>query len=203
MIYGIFTLPMKIQIGPQAIMFPVPPALITCAYEGEYNIITVGAVSMVSAKPPMISVAIRPQRHSYEMIREAGEFAVNMPAANLYVEVDYCGVMSGRNIDKFDELHLTSTKGIKINSPLIQECPFNYECILKDVLDIHGTNALFIGEVVEIHVDKDKTRTKNDATIPDLSKMDPLVYSSGTREYWHLGEKIGDAYSAWKEFKKK
>lgn len=189
---------MKIQLGPTTFLFPVPAALITSSLDAKNNVFTVAWISMISLNPPMLAIAVNPKRFSYEIIKKTGEFCVNIPQAELFAKVDYCGVKSGRNIDKFEKLGLTPMPAKRIKAPIIKECPYNIECILKKELSMGGSNNIFIGEIVETHLDKDKTQTTKGKIKPDIAKINPLACCTGLGEYWGLNKKIGDAYSSWK-----
>ncbi|MEM2897110.1 MAG: flavin reductase family protein [Candidatus Bathyarchaeia archaeon] len=169
-------------------MFPCPVVLVTCVNsEGKpnTNIITLAWVGVVCSDPPMLSLSIRPQRYSYELIEDSREFVVNIPSENILKEVDFCGMVSGREVDKFFETKLTPEPAEKVKPPLIRECPVNIECVVKKKIPL-GVHHLFLGEVVRVHVDRDILDEKERI---DFTKVTPFVYNQG--EYWGLHKKIG------------
>lgn len=133
---------------------PVPAVIITSKNgEGKENAFTVAWTGTICTNPPMLSIAIRPERLSYEYIKETMEFTVNLPNQFLVRETDYCGVISGRDVDKIKELKLTSKPGHHVGSPYIDECPINIECKVKQIIPL-GTHDLFLAEVLGSHVDQ-------------------------------------------------
>jgi len=177
---------MKIKKKPYTALFPCPVVLATCVdSEGEPNIITLAWAGTVCSEPPMVGLGIRPSRHSHKLITDSREFVVNIPTAKILKETDYCGVTSGRDVDKFSETNLTPERADKVKAPLIRECPVNLECRLKSVVPL-GAHDLFIGEIVQVHIDQDILDEKGHI---DFKKADPFVYNVG--EYWSLKKKIG------------
>lgn len=133
---------------------PVPVTLIsTKDIDGKPNVFTVAWIGTACTKPPIISVGIRPERLSYKNIVETGEFVVNLPSRDLVKAVDFCGVRSGRDTDKFEKFNLSTKPGISVDAPIITDCPVNIECKLKDIVKL-GSHDLFLGEVVNIQVDE-------------------------------------------------
>ncbi len=144
----------KVDFKGSVILNPVPVVLITSKNkEGKDNVFTVGWIGTVCTKPPMLSISIRPERLSYEYIKETMEFTVNLPARNMTKQVDFCGVRSGRDIDKIKEMGFTMKEGEKVNSPYIDECPVSIECQVKQIIPL-GTHDMFIAEVVSSHVNE-------------------------------------------------
>jgi len=177
---------MKIGKGPSTALFPCPVVLVTCRGSGgKPNIITLAWVGVVCSDPPTLGLGIRPQRHSYGLIEDSGEFVVNIPTVEMLRQVDFCGVVSGRDVDKFSETGLTPEPAEKVKPPLIRECPVNIECVVKDEIPL-GVHHLFLGEVVCVHVDQDVLNEKGGI---DFTKIAPFVYNQ--REYWSLHKKIG------------
>ena len=122
---------------PGNMLYPLPVVLVSAAdEEGNTNVLTVAWAGTVCSDPPMVSVSIRPERYSYRMIKETGEFVINLTTEELAYATDYCGVVSGRDADKFKNMHLTPVKGDVEKAPLIKESPVNIECILKDIKSI-------------------------------------------------------------------
>ena len=135
----------------QLLLGPVPPALIACGNAAQKNIITLAWVGVVNSAPPLLSAAVRPSRHSHDLIRETGEFTVNLATAAQVEEVDGCGTLSGRDIDKFERFGFTPVMGTLSHAPLIDECPISMECRVEQTLEL-GSHALFIGRVVATYV---------------------------------------------------
>jgi flavin reductase (DIM6/NTAB) family NADH-FMN oxidoreductase RutF len=177
---------MKIKKKPYTALFPCPVVLVTCKDStGDPNIITLAWVGTVCSEPPMIGLGIRPTRYSHKLIKNSKEFVVNIPPTKLIQETDYCGVTSGKDVNKFSKTGLTLEKAVNVKAPLIRECPVNLECTLKELIPL-GTHDLFLGEVVQIHIDEQVLDEKGRL---DLTKADPFVYNVG--EYWSLNKKIG------------
>ncbi|MEJ2241806.1 MAG: flavin reductase family protein [Candidatus Bathyarchaeota archaeon] len=177
---------MKTKKNPWTALFPCPVVLVTCIdTNGDPNIITLAWVGTVCSEPPIIALGIRPTRYSHKLIKNNKEFVVNIPTTKILKESDYCGVTSGKNIQKFSETRLTKQKAENIKTPIIKECPVNIECKLKEIIPL-GTHDLFLGEIVQVHVDKE---ILNDKGTIDFRKADPFVFNQG--EYWSINEKLG------------
>jgi len=187
---------MKIQLGPSDIFFPVPAALIVSGTWEKPNIITVAWIGIMSSDPPVIAISLKKSRYSLAVIRDSNEFTVNIPSAELFKETDYCGIVSGRKRNKFNDTNLTPLKSTKINTPIIKECPFNIECKVINEVEV-GQYLAFFGEIIETHIDEDKINKSNMKI--DISKVNPLVYCATVREYWELGKKLGKGFHAGKE----
>lgn len=167
-------------------MYPTPVVMVTCVdKEGKPNIITLAWVGIVCSDPAMIGIAIRPSRYSNSLIKESEEFVVNIPTVELAKKADYCGHVSGRDTDKFEETGFFVVSPSKIKTPLIEECPMNIECEVRQTISL-GAHDLFIGEVVAVHVDESILDERGEI---DYSKAKPFVFNQ--REYWSLGEQIG------------
>lgn len=185
---------MKTPLKNKDIFFPVPAALVVCGEPMNPNIITVAWIGMVSSTPPSIQISINKERYSLQLIRSNKEFTVNIPSSSLFRETDYCGIVSGRTTNKFADTKLTPLNSIAIKTPIIKECPFNMECKVIHELEI-GSHVMFVGEIIEAHIDTDKMSTENRAQV-DIDKVDPLVYCATIREYRKIGRKLGDAYQS-------
>ncbi|MBI4743279.1 MAG: flavin reductase family protein [Actinobacteria bacterium] len=171
---------------PTTALFPCPVVLVTSVDANlKPNIITLAWVGTICSEPPMIGISIRPSRYSHKLISESKEFVVNIPSEDLVFAVDYCGVVSGKDIDKFKQAKLTSVSALQVKPPLIEECPVNIECKVKNIISL-GTHDLFIGEVVKVHIDEDVLDEKGKV---DIAKAKPFAYT--VHEYWSLKEKIG------------
>jgi flavin reductase (DIM6/NTAB) family NADH-FMN oxidoreductase RutF len=177
---------MKITKKPATALFPCPVVLVTCGDSREVpNIITLAWVGVICSTPPIIGLGIRPERHSYELIEQLGEFVVNIPTTEIVRIVDFCGVVSGRSCEKFGETGLTAVKADRVKTPLIEECPINIECKVRQIIPL-GSHHLFLGEVIQYHVEETILDDQNNI---DFTKIAPFVYNRG--EYWSLGQKIG------------
>lgn len=176
----------KIKRGPGADLMPVPTVLVTCRRKDEIpNIITIAWTGIMCNKPTMVYIGVQPIRYSHPIIKETGEFVINIPPARMVKTVDYCGVVSGRDVDKFKETGLTPVPGEYVGAPLIKECPVNLECQVKDVLSL-GTHDVFIAEVLAVHYNEDVLKENGR---PDLDKIKTFSYCQG--EYRAIAEEIG------------
>ncbi len=177
---------MKVEKSPHTALFPCPVVLVTCVdSKGKPNIITLAWAGVVCSDPPTIGLGIRPQRHSHALIQESKEFVVNIPTKDILEKVDFCGSVSGRDVDKFSQTGLTAEPAKKVKPPLIRECPVNIECAVKQTIPL-GSHHLFLGEVVLVHVNQDILDEKGAI---DFAKVSPFVYNQ--REYWSLHQRIG------------
>lgn len=186
----------KVSFKPGNMLYPLPAVMVSTAdNKGNSNIITIAWTGTLCTNPPMAYICVRPERYSYSMITETGEFVINLTTQKLTYATDYCGVKSGRDVDKFKEMKLTKEKAQKVNVPLIGECPVNIECKVKETKEL-GSHTMFIADVVAVNVDDkymDKTGKFN------LNSSDLLVYSHG--EYFGLGKKTGKfGYSVDKKY---
>ena len=190
----------KRYLKGSVILNPVPVVLITCRnLEGKENIFTVAWIGTVCSKPPMLSISIRPERLSYDYIKETMEFTVNIPNRKLTKITDFCGVRSGRQINKIEEMNLTMIKGSEIETSFIEECPISIECKVKEIIKL-GSHDMFIAEILCSHINEDLFNEKDKI---DLTKADLIAYSHG--EYFSVDKnplgKFG--YSVMKKKKKK
>lgn len=167
-----------------AILNPVPSVLITSQNkDGKVNVFTVGWIGTACTRPPMITVAIRPERLSYEYIKETEEFVVNLPPASMTKVVDYCGVVSGKREDKVQKMKLSLEDSEAVSVPSLGDCPVNIECKLKSITPL-GSHDLFLAEVVSVSVDEDLIDDKGKI---HLEKANLITYSHG--EYFALNNK--------------
>lgn len=175
----------KLEIQTPLIMAPVPVVLVACAHEElGYNLLTIAWCGVDCSKPEMIHVSIRPGRYSYRMIKESGCFTVNIPTADLTRQVDLCGVVSGKDGDKFERAELTPLPASKVQAPLVAECPVNIECEVREVLEL-GVHHMFIGEVVAKHASAELVTGGK----LDLTDLPLITYVNG--EYRVLGDVVG------------
>jgi len=184
---------MKTALGPNRLSIPFPTVLVVTGSMEKANIITIAWISMLTGTPPTLGISIGSKGYSGEQIISNRGFSVNIATVDFMEEADYCGIISGRDTDKFKDTGFTKMSSSLIQSPIIKECPINFECRLIDA-QMTGTTNHFIGEIVETHVDTDKLADTGKLGSLNIEAVNPLIYFSGVREYWKLGEKIGDAY---------
>jgi flavin reductase (DIM6/NTAB) family NADH-FMN oxidoreductase RutF len=166
---------------------PTPVVMVSCGSTlDEYNIITIAWTGTVCSDPPMCSISIRPERHSYGIIKQSGEFVINLVDKKLTPYADWCGVRSGKKYNKFVETGLTPVKASKVNAPMIEEAPVNLECKVTQIIPL-GSHDMFLAEVVAVHVNEKLFSPKTDAI--DLKRADLVTYSHG--HYYTLGEVLG------------
>jgi flavin reductase (DIM6/NTAB) family NADH-FMN oxidoreductase RutF len=174
----------KIILKPGNHLYPLPPVLLTCGPPEKPNIITLAWAGTLCSEPPILGVSIRPSRYSHGLVQLAGEFAVNVPTADMIQAVDWCGNVSGRTEDKFKAMGLTAVAARTIRTALIQECPVNIECQVIQTVHL-GSHDLFLGKVVAVHADEALVDSRGEI---DLSRAKPLAY--GSHAYWGLGGRI-------------
>lgn len=173
----------KVQLPGSTALFPVPAVMVSCGNIGfKPNIITIAWTGTVNSDPPMVSVSIRSSRHSYQLVKSSGEFVVNLPQIEQVNALDYCGVASGKTVDKFAEAKLTPVMGTLTYAPLIIECPVNLECIVVRELDL-GSHTMFVGEVKHVHIREEFLNTQGRV---DHKKLQPVVYCSP--HYYSIGD---------------
>lgn len=171
---------------PGNMLYPLPVVMISCNRKGEKpNIVTVAWTGTICSDPAMVSISVRPERYSHDIIEETGEFVINLVTKDLTYATDYCGVRSGRDVDKFKEMNLTPLPSKMIDAVGIEESPVNIECKVVEVKKL-GSHDMFIAEVVNVTVD-DRYMDENNKF--NLNDSDLVAYSHG--EYFTLGEKIG------------
>lgn len=176
----------KVIWKPGTMLYPLPAVMVSCgSKKEEYNIITISWTGTVCSDPAMLSISVRPERYSYEIIKKNGEFVVNLTTKRDVRALDFCGVKSGREVDKFKKMGLTSVKGEKVSAPIIKESPVNIECQLERIEKL-GTHDLFIARVVCVQADKKYLDQKGAF---NLKKAELICYSHG--KYYQLGKEIG------------
>lgn len=184
---------------PGNMVYPLPAVMVSTAdREGNDNIITVAWTGTVCTNPAMLYISVRPERYSYHLLRESGEFVVNLTTEKLAKATDWCGVRSGRDFDKWKEMHLTRGKAEKLTcAPIIQESPVNIECKVTEVQEL-GSHHMFLAKVEAVQVDESYM---NETGKFELNDTQLLAYSHG--EYYTLGKKLGTfGYSVRKKKKK-
>ena len=187
----------KVMWKPGTFEYPIPAVMVSCGTMEESNIITVAWTGIINSKPPMVYISVRPERHSSNILKETKEFVINLTNEKLAYATDWCGVKSGKDVDKFKEMKLTKEKANIVNCPMIVESPVSIECKVKEIRGL-GSHDMFIAEVVAIDADE-KYFDKNGAF--DISKCNLIAYANGG--YYKLGEKLGKfGYSVQKKKKK-
>jgi len=166
-------------------VYPIPAVLVSCGDENEKNILTVAWTGTICTDPAMAYISVRKERHSYDIIKRTGEFCINLTNEDLAYATDYCGVKSGKDVNKFEEMKLTPEVASIIKAPMIKESPVSIECRVKEIKEL-GSHDMFIAEVLAINVD-DKYLDETGRF--DMQKCRLIAYSHG--EYYKLGEKIG------------
>lgn len=181
-------------------LYPLPAVMVSTADQsGKTNILTVAWTGTICTNPPMVYISVRPERYSYQMIKESGEFVINLTTESLIRATDYCGVRSGRDVDKWKETGLTPLKAETLSyAPAIEESPVSIECRVAEVKEL-GSHHMFLAEVTAVQVDESYMNEKNKF---ELNKTGLLAYSHG--EYLGLGKKLGTfGYSVRKKKRKK
>ena len=188
----------KISWKPGNMIYPLPAVMVTCRDQENDNIITIAWTGTICTNPPMTYISVRPERHSYEMIKKSREFVINLTTKDLAKATDFCGVRSGRDLDKFKETGLTKGEAQIVNAPIIEESPVNIECRVEDIVHL-GSHHMFTAKVVNIMVD-DIYMEENGRFA--LEKTNPLIYSHGG--YFETGKQLGTfGYSVKKKKKGK
>lgn len=178
---------MKQNWKPGTLIYPLPAAMISCgSHPDEYNIITLSWLGTICTNPPMCYISVRPERHSYEIIKRNGEFVINLTTEELARATDWCGVRSGKDYRKFHEMQLTPGKSTLIAAPTIQESPLCIECRVKEIISL-GSHDMFIADVVNVQAD-DKYFDAETGRF-DMQSAKLLAYSHGN--YYGLGEHVG------------
>lgn len=187
----------KVLMGAQTFIYPMPVLLVGANVDGKPNFMAVAWGGIANGVPPMISLAIRPQRYTFKGIRENMAFSVNIPSSDMVKEADYCGIVSGANVNKVEVCQFEVFYGKVENAPLIDQCPVNLECKVVHILGL-GSNSLVVGSIEETHVSESCLTDGK----PDVTKIKPLSYvTSPARQYQILGEIIADAFSAGAELR--
>lgn len=188
----------KIKWPGSVLLAPVPPVLVTCGQAEIANVLTVGWTGILNTKPPMTYISLRPTRLSYEIISEAREFTINLSTVDLVKAVDFCGVRSGREVNKFERMGLEINPGDLIKSPMLAASPLSMECRVKEIIPL-GTHDMFMSEILAVHVSEELLDVNGKL---HLDKAGLLAYVHG--EYFGLGKKYGTfGYTVRKKRKKK
>ena len=175
----------KVTWKPGTFLYPLPAVMVSCGDMEKSNIITVAWTGILNTDPAMVYISVRPSRYSYNLIKEKGEFVINLTTKDLAYATDWCGVKTGAKVDKFKEMKLTKEKAKFVKCPMIKESPVSVECKVKEVREL-GSHHLFVAEVLAINADEKYIDEKGAF---DISKCDLIAYSNGN--YYSLGKKIG------------
>ena len=170
---------------PGTFLYPIPAVMVSCGTMEKSNIITIAWTGIVNTNPAMVYISVRPTRYSYNLIKEQGEFVINLTNKDLVYATDWCGVKTGAKVDKFKEMHLTKEKGKFVKCPLIKESPVSVECKVKEIKE-YGSHNMIIAEVLSIDADE---KYIDETGAFDISKCDLIAYSNG--KYYSLGKKLG------------
>ncbi|GFI62491.1 flavoredoxin [Clostridiales bacterium] len=177
----------KVVWQPGTVLYPLPAVMVSCGTSENPNIITVAWCGTLCTSPAMVYISIRPERHSYGLIEENGEFVINLTTEELARSVDYCGVKSGRDVNKFADCGLTPSKSVKVKAPSIEESPVNIECKVDSVIKTGGTHDIFIAKVVSVSASE---KYFDDRGKFHFESTKPICYSHG--EYYGLGKALGN-----------
>lgn len=180
---------MKKQVWkPGNLLYPLPSVMVSCADKsGNKNILTVAWTGTICTNPPMLYISVRPERYSYHMIKQTEQFVVNLTTKKLARAADFCGVKSGKNVDKFKEMKLTAASADKLEyAPIIAEAPVNIECKVTEIKEL-GSHHMFIAEVVSVQVSEEYMNQNNKF---ELNQSDLVAYSHG--EYFVLEKSLGN-----------
>lgn len=179
-------------------LYPIPAVMVSCGTMEKSNIITIAWTGIINTDPAMVYISVRPGRYSFNMIKEQGEFVINLTNKDLAYATDWCGVKTGEQFDKFKEMNLTKEKAQFVKCPLIKESPVCIECKVKEIKEL-GTHNMIIAEVLSIDADEKYIDEKGAF---DISKCDLIAYSNG--KYYAMGKQIGKfGYSVQKKKKSK
>lgn len=175
----------KTMWKPGTFVYPIPAVMVSCGDFENSNIITVAWTGILNTNPAMVYISVRPERYSYNLIKESEEFVINLTTESLAYATDWCGVKSGANVDKFKEMKLTKQKANFVKCPMIEESPVSVECKVKEIRDL-GSHHMFVAEVLAINADDKYIDEKGGF---DISKCNLMAYANGG--YYPLGKKIG------------
>lgn len=188
----------KVNWKGGALIAPVPPVMVSCGDMENSNILTIGWTGIINTIPPKTYISVRKSRHSHSLIKESGEFVINLTPTNLVKQADYCGIYTGKKVDKFKKCNFTKGEAQNVSCPIINESPLSLECKVFQIIEL-GTHDMFMADIVGVDVDE-SIIDKNGKL--RLDKANLTAYAHG--EYFELGKKIGTfGFSAAKKKKKK
>src|SRR5574344_1875945 len=175
----------KVTWKPGTFIYPLPAVMVSCGDMEKSNIITVAWTGILNTNPATVYISVRPERYSYNLIKESGEFVINLTNEDLVYATDWCGVKSGAKVDKFKEMKLTKQKANFVKCPMIAQSPVSVECKVREIKDL-GSHHMFVADVLTINAAKDYINEKGAF---DISKCNLIAYSNGN--YYSLGKKLG------------
>lgn len=175
----------KVMWKPGTFIYPLPAVMVSCGTMEESNIITVAWTGILNTNPATVYISVRPTRYSYNLIKDSGKFVINLTTEDLAYATDWCGVKSGKDVDKFKSMKLTKQKANFVSCPMIEESPVSVECKVKEIKEF-GSHHTFIAEVLAINADE---KYIDETGRFDISKCNLMAYSNG--HYYSLGKKIG------------
>ena len=189
----------KINWKGSTLLSPVPPTMVSCGdIDGESNIITIAWTGIINSQPPKTYISMRPTRHSYNIIKESGEFVINLTTLPLARAADYCGIYTGAKVDKFEKCKLTKERSTQLKCPMIEESPLSLECKVTDVIEL-GSHHMFLADIGAVNVSEDYVGKDGKLC---LDRADLCAYAHG--DYFALGKKLGKfGFSAAKKKKRK
>lgn len=188
----------KITLKPGTLLAPLPAVLVTCGTIEKANALTIAWTGIINTIPPMTYISVRPERHSYPIIKETGEFVINLTSSAMARETDFCGVRSGRDMNKIEKCKLTLTEGKTVSAPVIEQSPLSLECKVREIKEL-GSHHMFIAEITGIQAEERYMDSKGKL---NLQQSGLMAYSHG--EYFALGRKLGDfGFSVRKKAKRK
>lgn len=176
----------KITLKPGTLLAPLPAVLVTCGTIEKANALTIAWTGIINTIPPMTYISVRPERHSYPIIKETGEFVINLTTSAMARETDFCGVRSGRDMNKLEKCKLTLTEGKTVSAPVIEQSPLSLECKVREIKEL-GSHHMFIAEITGIQAEERFIDSKGKLNLQQAGLM---AYSHG--EYFALGRKLGD-----------
>ena len=176
----------KVAWKGSTLLGPVPPVMVSCGDMKDSNIITIAWTGILNTIPPKTYISVRPSRHSYNIIKERGEFVINLTPASLVKEADFCGIYTGKKVNKFDRCKLHKQKASMLDCPMIEESPLSLECRVSDIIPL-GSHDMFIADIVAVNVD-DALLDKDGKLCLDKARLAAFAHG----EYFELGKKIGN-----------
>lgn len=168
-----------------ALLAPIPPAMVSCGTMEHPNILTIAWTGIINTKPPKTYISVRPSRYSYELIKQSGEFVINLTTSSLVRAADFCGVRSGKDINKFACCQLTPERSTVLSAPMIAESPLSMECKVSEIIPL-GTHDMFLADVIAVNVDQQYI--DQDGKL-HLERCGLAAFAHGA--YFEMGKKIG------------
>ena len=188
----------KVKLRGGAMLAPVPPVMVSCGNAEHKNILTVAWAGITNTIPPKTYISVRPKRHSYNIIKDSGEFVLNLTPSSLVRAADYCGMYTGAKVDKFEKCSLTPVQAEEVSAPMIGECPVSLCCRVTDVVPL-GSHDMFLADILAVYVED---RLLDESGKLHLEKADLCAYAHG--DYYALGKILGHfGFSAAKKKKKR